>query len=204
MDKIKEPSKEQLELGRLLKEVVLASSSLNRRKLLEDCGISVIPFTPGADESTEGYTIEEAMLKNAKVKMEAYLKSDAFDKTLFAFSADTLVSIDGILLGKPKSRSDAYRMLSFLSGKRQTVYTGCTIYSPLSEETTVFCDKADVVFRNLNENEILSYLSTDEWNGAAGGYRLQKTGYALIERIDGDWTTVVGLPLNMIIKKLTE
>lgn len=204
MDKIVEPSAEQLQLGTLLKEVVLASSSPNRKKLIENCGINVRTFSPSADESTEGYTTEEAMLKNARVKMEAYLSSEAFDDSLYAFSADTLVSLDGILLGKPVSEDDAKRMLSLLSGKRQTVYTGCAIYFPSQSRMEVFCDRADVIFRNLEEDEILSYLSSGEWNGAAGAYRLQKTGASLIDRIDGDWTTVVGLPVKRIIEELTK
>ncbi len=202
MDRIQEPTQEQLRLGRILPRVVLASSSPNRRKLLEECGIDVRTFTPDADESTEGMETEEAMKKNARVKMEAYLQSPSFLPATSALSADTLVRIDGALLGKPKDREDASAMLRHLSGRIQKVYTGCSLYIPEKREIITFCDTADVLFHNLTDDMIEAYLDTEEWKGAAGGYRLQKTGYTLVERIDGDWATVVGLPLLRILSLL--
>ena len=200
MNRIDEPTTEQLHLSSLVPDVVLASSSPNRRKLLEISGIRVHTFTPDADESTEGMSTEEAMKKNARVKMEAYLSSSAFIPTLPAVSADTLVEIDGVLLGKPKDYDDARQMLQHLSDRVQTVYTGCAVYNPGNKGIKVFCDMADVVFRHLSEKEIENYLATDEWQGAAGAYRLQKTGWRLVDKIDGDWATVVGLPLNKLIE----
>jgi septum formation protein len=200
MNRIDEPTKEQLHLSSLVPELVLASSSPNRRKLLEISGIKVHTFTPDADESTVGMSTEEAMKKNAGVKMEAYLSSPSFVPTLPAVSADTLVEIDGALLGKPKDYIDARRMLQHLSGRVQTVYTGCAIYRPEKKGFEVFCDKADVVFRLLSKDEIDEYLQRGEWQGAAGAYRLQKTGWTLVEKIDGDWATVVGLPVNRLIE----
>ncbi len=200
MNRIDEPTTEQLHLSSLVSELVLASSSPNRRKLLEISGIEIHTFTPDADESTEGMCTEDAMKKNARVKMEAYLSSSAFIPFLPAVSADTLVEIDGTLLGKPKDYIDARRMLEHLSGRVQTVYTGCAVYRPEKDGFEVFCDKADVVFRLLSENDIENYLATGEWQGAAGAYRLQKTGWTLVDTINGDWATVVGLPLNKLIE----
>lgn len=202
MNRVTEPTAQQRKLGTLLSSIVLASSSPNRRKLLENSGISVTVFTPDADESTDGLETEDAMKKNARVKMEAYLNSPAFKKDTVALSADTLVEIDSVLLGKPKNRTEAKRMLERLSGRRQKVYTGCSLYLPRNERVITFCDEADVIFHILTDKDIESYLETDEWKGAAGGYRLQKTGYTLVERIDGDWATVVGLPLKRIIEYL--
>lgn len=197
-----EPTEDERKLGSIISSIVLASSSPNRRKLLENSGITVTVFIPDADESTEGMSTEDAMRKNARVKMEAYLNSPAFKKDTVAVSADTLVEIDGTLLGKPKDRNDAGRMLSHLSGRTQKVYTGCSIYIPGEKGSITFCDEADVVFHTLTDKDIESYLDTDEWKGAAGGYRLQKTGYRLVERIEGDWATVVGLPIKRIIEIL--
>lgn len=202
MDRINEPTSEELELGKLVSSIVLASSSPNRKRLLEECGISVTTYSPDADESTEGMETEDAMKKNAGVKMEAYLTSSSFLPGKTAVSADTLVKIDGALLGKPKNREDAFCMLHTLSGRTQTVYTGCSLYIPGRENIITICDKADVVFRTLGDEEIEDYLALDEWMGAAGGYRLQKTGYRLVERIDGDWATVVGLPIKRLIEIL--
>ena len=200
MNRIDEPTTAQLHLSSLVPELVLASSSPNRRKLLEISGIKVHTFTPNADESTEGLRTEDAMKKNARVKMEAYLSSPSFVPFLPAVSADTLVEIDGVLLGKPKDYKDAKQMLEHLSGRVQTVYTGCAVYNPGKPGFEVFCDKADVVFRLLSKEDIEAYLHRGEWQGAAGAYRLQKTGWTLVDKIDGDWATVVGLPLDKLIE----
>ena len=197
-----EPTEDQKKLGSLLSSIVLASSSPNRKKLLENSGLSVTTFTPNADESTEGLSTEEAMLKNARVKMEAYLNSPSFRSDTVAVSADTLVEIDGTLLGKPKDRDNAREMLFHLSGRTQKVYTGCSVYLPQKGETITFSDTAEVVFHTLTPEDIESYLATGEWQGAAGAYRLQKTGYTLVDKIDGDWATVVGLPIKRIIELL--
>ncbi len=199
MDRIIEPTGEELEIGRILPSVVLASSSPNRKKLLEECGITVTTFTPDADESTDGLEIDEAIKKNARVKMEAYLASPAFISDIPAISADTLVKIDGALLGKPKNRKEAKAMLEHLSGRVQTVYTGCSLYIPGRENIITFSDTAGVLFHTLSTRDIEAYLDREEWKGAAGAYRLQKTGYRLVEKIDGDWATVVGLPLMRIL-----
>ena len=199
MDKIVEPTELQHRFSSLFPSLVLASSSPNRRKLLEEGGSRVTVFTPDADEDISGLEKEDAMKKNARVKMEAYISSPSFDPSLVAISADTLVHIDSLMLGKPKDRKDAYHILSLLSGRSQEVLTGCALFLPGEKEIIVFCDKAEVVFKTLSEKEKNDYLDTCEWKGAAGGYRLQKTGWTLVEEIKGDWTTVVGLPLEKLI-----
>lgn len=203
MDRIIEPTITQLRFSSLYPSLILASSSPNRKLLLEKGGSVVDTFTPITDESTIGLETEEAMIKNAKNKMEAYTSSPLFDKNRVAISADTLVEIETMLLGKPKDRKDAKKMLNFLSGKTQIVYTGCSLYIPQMGVTT-FCDKAEVIFKELSEKRIEEYLETLEYIGAAGSYRLQKTGYTLVEKIIGDWTTVVGLPLMKLIKMKEE
>lgn len=203
MDRIIEPTITQLRFSSLYPSLILASSSPNRKLLLEKGGSIVDTFTPLTDESTIGLETEEAMIKNAKNKMEAYTSSPFFDKNRVAISADTLVEIEHTLLGKPKDRIEAKKMLNYLSGKKQIVYTGCSLYIPQMGVTT-FCDKAEVVFKKLTEKTIESYLDKKEYIGAAGSYRLQKTGYTLVERIIGDWTTVVGLPLMKLIKMKEE
>ena len=142
------------------------------------------------------------MVKNARVKMEAYLSSPFFRQDTVAISADTLVHLDSYLLGKPKNLEDADRILRMLSGRTQEVLTGCGLYIP-GKGTEFFLDRASVVFKTLKDSEIRDYLETGEWQGAAGAYRLQKTGWKLVETISGDWTTVVGLPLERIIERIT-
>lgn len=202
MDKIIEPTLLQKKFSSLLPKVVLASSSPNRRKLIEDGGTTVSVFTPECEECKGGMKEEEVVGFNARVKLEAYLSSPHFDPTLPAISADTLVHIGGSLLGKPRDEKDAREMMELLSGKRQSVLSGCGLYIP-GREPIYFTDTASVVFYTLTPSTIDSYLALKEWKGAAGGYRLQKNGWRLVERIEGDWTTVVGLPMERIIEAIS-
>ena len=199
MERVIEPTTLQKEFSLLFPKLILASSSPNRKKLLEEGGSIVSVFIPEVEESSSGLDLTSLMERNARVKMEAYLSSPFFSPTLPAISADTLVHIDNKLLGKPKDIREARSILHLLSGRRQTVITGCALY--LADcGPTVFCDQADVIFKKLSDAEIESYLEREEWKGAAGGYRLQKNGWRLVERIEGEWTTVVGLPLKKLIE----
>ena len=202
MQRITEPDQIQLDFSRTFPSLVLASSSPNRRALLETGGAEVTTFTPDADETRDGKTPLETVLRIAERKLDAYLSSSSFNPALPAISCDTMVLIGGRLLGKPKDEEDAYSMLKELSGKRQSVISAAFLYLPERGKIAV-PDEAGVIFRKLPESEIREYVSTNEWQGAAGGYRLQKTGYKLVESIDGDWTTVVGLPLKKILSLCT-
>ncbi len=203
MNRIAEPDETQLEFARLIPEIILASSSPNRRQLLEKGGCKVTVFLPEADESRTGDSPESIVMGIAERKIKAYLGSPEYDETRIAVAADTLVLISGRLLGKPEDEKDAFRILSELSGKRQRVISAIGIKCP-GRDCSILADEADVVFRDLSPEEIKSYIAKGEWKGAAGGYRLQKTGYELVEKIDGDWTTVVGLPLKLIINHVSK
>ena len=200
MERIAEPDAVQLRFGARFPRLVLASTSPNRKALLEKGGCLVDAFAPDADESRDGATPQETVERIAGRKIASYISSPSFNPSVPAIAADTLVLIDGELLGKPSSREDAYRMLRALSGRTQTVISSAGIWLP-GKGRMLLTDEASVVFRALTDEEISEYISTGEWQGAAGGYRLQKTGFTLVERIDGDWTTVVGLPLKAILSK---
>lgn len=199
MERIIEPTPLQKEFSSLFPSLVLASSSPNRKKLLEEGGSRVSVFVPETDEINVGLDYLSLMKENAKAKMEAYLSSPSFSPTLPAISADTLVHIDNKLLGKPKDIDDARNTLRLLSGRRQSVLTGCALFEE-GYGVTLFCDEADVVIKTLSDEDIESYIALGEWKGAAGGYRLQKNGWRLVEYIEGDWTTVVGLPIKRLIE----
>ena len=198
MQKIIEPQPIQIEFSKLYPEVVLASQSPNRRSLLEKGGTSVTARPQDTDEKLITDDHAEAIRINAERKLVSYMSSPDFDPDRVAISADTLILVDGKLFGKQKTREDARKVLRLLSGNTQVCITGCGLYVP-GYGTVTFADEAGVVFRTLTEEEIEDYLDTDEWIGAAGAYRFQKTGWKLTERIDGDWTTVVGLPLQKLI-----
>ena len=199
MERIIEPTPLQKEFSYLFPSLVLASSSPNRKKLLEEGGSRVSVFVPETDEINKGLDYIFLMERNAKAKMEVYLFFPFFSPVLPAISADTLVHIDNKLLGKPRDINDARKTLRLLSGRRQSVLTGCALYEK-EYGVTLFCDEAEVVFKTLSDEEIESYIALGEWQGAAGGYRLQKNGWRLVEYIHGDWTTVVGLPIKRLIE----
>lgn len=201
MDRIIEPDELMLEFGKVVPALVLASSSPNRRSLLENAGVKLRVFVPDADETKAGECPEKIVMGIAERKMEAYLGSSQYDSEEIAITADTLVHINNVLLGKPVNEDDARRMLRTLSGKAQTVISASAIKLP-GKAPIVISDTAAVLFKDLSESDIEKYISTGEWQGAAGAYRLQKTGYTLIESIDGDWTTVVGLPLKAILETI--
>ena len=202
MQRIEEPDSIQLAFGKACPSLILASSSPNRKALLEKGGCSVTVFVPDADETRSGRTPKEVVTNIASRKIDAYMSSAAFSPDKVAIAADTLVLIDETLLGKPADRSDAARILKSLAGRAQTVISAAGLYIP-GRGKLLIADEAAVIFRSLTDDEIDSYLDTGEWQGAAGGYRLQKTGYTLVDRIDGDWTTVVGLPLKRILGVLS-
>ena len=162
MERIIEPTPLQKEFSYLFPSLVLASSSPNRKKLLEEGGSRVSVFVPETDEINKGLDYISLMERNAKAKMEAYLSSPSFSPILPAISADTLVHIDNTLLGKPRDINDARKTLRLLSGRRQSVLTGCALYEK-EYGVTLFCDEAEVVFKTLSDEEIESYIALGEW-----------------------------------------
>lgn len=197
MNRIAEPDCTQLRFSRLYPRVLLASTSPNRKALLEKGGTAVDTFSPCTEERREGESLDEIVIGIARQKLDACLASIV--PSVPAIAADTLVLKDGVLLGKPGSIEEAKEMLRRLSGSRHTVLTACSAAYPGAGRHD-FIDKADVVFRNLSDDEIDAYAESGESMGAAGAYRLQRNGWKLVERIEGDWTTVVGLPLEKLIR----
>ena len=199
MEQIKEPIGLQLEFAMHYPSITLASSSQNRRLLLENGGTKVNVYIPDIDESLRCNNPEDAVMDVAKRKLIAYMESKEFNPDIPAISADTMVLIDNTLLGKPRHNDMARKMLEAESGRTQTVITGSGLYLPQTDPI-FFYDVAEVVFKSLTKKEINDYVATGEPIGAAGAYRIQKTGYKLVDRIIGDWTTVVGLPLKRLIE----
>ena len=181
----------------------LASSSPNRLELLEnDCGIKVSAWPQNAEETKDGHTQPSSIVSHiALIKLVSFMNSRDFDPLTLSLALDTMVSFRDEILGKPEDRNDARRMLREFSGQMQEVVTGWALFTP-SRGILSGCSTSRVFFSQLSEAQIESYLDSGEWTGAAGGYRIQKTGYTLIERIEGSWSNVIGLPLEDITKVL--
>lgn len=191
-----------LKAQELFPKVILASQSENRRKLLEDMNISVIQKPQCINELCGLTEPVEVVTTLSKQKLDSYLNSKDFDESLPAICLDTLVLFDGELIGKPDSEEVARELLYKFSSKKQEVLTGLSAYIPNKGCVTTY-DSSEVIFSPLSAGEINWYISTGEWQGAAGGYRIQKNGYKLVEKIEGSWTNVIGFPLEKFISILT-
>ena len=183
--------------------LVLASQSPNRRRLLEDCGVRVLARPQDIDEMC-GLTEPAAVVQTlSRQKMDSYLRSSDFDPALPAVAVDTLVCLDGKLLGKPSDDEDAAKMLRILSGRTHEVLSGLCVYNPASGNVTEVFDISLVRFHELSGDEIAWYISTGDPAGAAGAYKIQSSGYRLIESISGSFSNIIGLPLEKLVQLLS-
>lgn len=189
------------QLKKVLPRLVLASGSPNRLELLQSGGIEVFVKPQDIAEDKPCGEPGPMVMSIAAKKLEHYIKSDDFDPNLPALCLDTLVYFEGRFLGKPESATQALAEIKSFSGKEQEVYSGYAIYHPLEGIIRGF-DRSCVTFHQLSDAQASEYIATGEWRGAAGGYRIQKTGYTLIDFITGSWTNVIGLPVEAITKAL--
>ena len=182
--------------------LVLASQSPNRRRLLEDCGVLVLARPQDIDEMC-GLTEPAAVVQTlSRQKMNSYLGSSDFDPALPAVAVDTLVCLDGKLLGKPEDEADAAKMIGLLSGRTHEVLSGLCVYNHASGNVTEVFDISLVRFHVLSDDEIAWYISTGDPMGAAGAYKIQSNGYRLIESISGSFSNIIGLPLEKLVEIL--
>ena len=183
--------------------IVLASQSPNRRKILEEAGIQVVTRPQDIWEICGLTEPQAVVMELSRQKFDSYMKSDLFDPSLPAIAVDTLVSLDGKLLGKPKDETEARSMLRMLSGTWHEVYSGLSVYNPKDGSRCVTSDVSRVLFRNLDEEMIGWYISTGDCIGAAGSYKIQSSGYRLIEKIEGSLSNIIGLPLEKLVSVLS-
>lgn len=183
-----------------MKNIILASGSPRRRELLTLAGVEFTVKTADTDETVpDGTAPDEAVkiLSKRKALAVAELVPDSV-----VIGADTVVSIDGKILGKPKDYDEAFSMLSTLSGRSHFVYTGVSIIG--GEKEVCFCEKTEVTFFQLTESEIDAYIKTGDCFDKAGGYGIQTNGCTLVEKINGDYFTVVGLPVAKTVRFLRD
>ena len=180
--------------------IILASASPRRKELLKliTDDFKIIPSN--ADENITGkYTPEELTKELSRIKaIDVYNKLK--NNSDIIISADTVVSIDNKVLGKPKDENDAFQTLRLLSGNVHSVYTGVTIIK--GNYTNTFSAKTDVYFYPLTDDDIKGYLKTDEYKDKAGSYGIQGFGGLFVEKIVGDYNNVVGLPVSELNLKL--
>ena len=181
------------------KNFVLASASPRRRELISLVASDVIVRPADCDETLpEGISARKAVEYLSDIKNKAAKLLSPGGEIII--SADTVVAVDDIILGKPCDKEDARHMINLLSGRVHQVYTGVTISD--GEKSVTFSEKTDVEFYPLTEAEIEEYISTSEPYDKAGSYAIQGKASLLIKGISGDYFNVVGLPVARLAKEL--
>lgn len=176
--------------------LILASKSPRRRELL-----SLITTDFEIESADVDETLPEGISPQEAVEYLSRIKAEPFDnRTDIVIGADTVVAVDGRILGKPSDRAQAAEMLRSLSGRYHSVFTGVTIIKP--EKTVTFSVETRVKFFDLSEVEINNYTATGECDDKAGAYGIQGKGSLFVEKIDGDYFNVVGLPISKLNKYL--
>ncbi len=184
-------------------DIILASQSPRRRELLERMGVGDFRIvTPDIDEQMDRDLPPGELV--GRISLEKALAVQAQEgKGPIIIAADTVVALDGAVLGKPADELDAFKMLSTLSGCRHQVYTGLTVLR--GEEQYTVSEETTVTFRELSAEEIDRYVATGEPMDKAGAYGIQGYGALLVEGIQGDYYNVMGLPvcrLGLLLRRL--
>ena len=173
--------------------VILASQSPRRRELLERMGITQFKIIParGEEKADPGLSPDRLVEELSRQKAaEIAAQADGADVVI---AADTVVALDGKVLGKPRDEEDAFAMLSALQGRQHQVYTGLTVRR--GAQSATLHEMALVTFRPLTGEEIRAYIATGEPMDKAGAYGIQGYGALLVEGVSGDFYTVMGLPV---------
>mgnify|MGYP001561330960 CR=1 FL=1 len=183
-----------------MKTIILASTSPRRKELLEKIGLKFkvveSKHKEYLDPKLEPHELSKKIsFEKAKAVFKKY-------KNCIIISADTFVVCSGIILGKPKDEKDAKRMLSLLSDKTHLVITGFTIIDGSLDKAITECSETKVYVRKISPSEIDSYVKTKEPLGKAGGYAIQGIGSIFIQKVEGNYSNAVGLPIYALARML--
>ena len=184
--------------------LILASKSPRRKEILSNVGLDFEIYVSDTDESVPFGTLPyDAVMQISRRKAEAVrnaLGEKAKGKIILG--ADTVVTLENRIIGKPKDKDDAVEILKSLSGKRHVVYTGFTVI----KDDFLYSDfeSTNVYFRSLTQEEIIAYVNSGEPMDKAGAYGIQQLGALLVNKIHGDYFNVMGLPINRIAVTFNE
>lgn len=184
------------------KALILASASPRRAQILTQVGLKFQIKTKSTDENIAASSPQEL------VRQLSYKKAQAVASDLttgIVLGADTVVVVDGQIFGKPHDRQEAFQMLSLLANRAHEVITGFSLIDvagEMADYTQAVSTK--VYFRPLTEEEINNYLDTNEYTDKAGGYAIQGIGAQFVEKIEGCYYNVVGLPLTEVVCALAQ
>ena len=180
--------------------VILASSSERRRRLLEEAGYDfrVVPPTLGEDRL---HPQDPRLLAESLAYAKARRVADKVERYL-VIGADTVVSLSGQVIGKADSPTEARTILKRLTGTTHEVITGLCVVNPRRGERLIAAETTRVTMKNATDDEIEAYVTSGEGIGKAGAYAIQENGDRFIEKIDGSFSNVVGLPMKMLADML--
>ncbi len=186
------------------KPIILASQSPRRAALLAEAGIAFEAVAPRYDEpATPGrHASPAAVAESLSYFKAASLADDYPDRIILG--ADTVVALGGEIFGKPEDVTDARRILSALLGTTQQVITGVTLVHRAREQRLTGHEVTEVTMRRMSETELEAYLAGGEWEGKAGAYGIQGEADRFIERCEGSYSNVVGLPVELVERMLAE
>lgn len=201
-----------------MNKIILASASPRRKELLSQIGLKFKVLTSDCEETVTKKIPYEVVCELSAMKAASVF--DKFEKEpglckeydietesdFVVIGSDTIVAFGEKILGKPRSKEDAFSMLSLLSGKSHEVYTGVTFCYRMNGERKIhtFYEKTSVTFYDLTEKEIRDYLSTNDGADKAGSYGIQGIFAKHVKGIEGDYNNVVGLPVGRLYQELKE
>lgn len=178
-------------------KIILASASPRRRELLAQAGFEFEVVSSDVDEVVDpSLTPDKLVMSLARQKAQAVAQNRT---DCVVIGSDTVVVLDGKVLGKPRDEADAVRMLESLSGRKHEVYTGVCI--SFAGETHCFFERTSVNFCELDGEQIKAYVATGEPMDKAGAYGIQGKGCVLVEGIEGDYFNVVGFPVSRFCRE---
>jgi septum formation protein len=180
--------------------ILLASTSQQRRAILAQLGLPFDAVAPRYEEHDPPDADPVELVRGHAAGKARSVAEEAAGRPVLG--VDTAVYLDGRVYGKPADAGDAERTLEELSGRTHTVLSGLCLITPGWE--LVEHDVTDVRFRPLSPRDIAAYVASGEWEGRAGGYAIQGLGGRLVERVEGDYMNVVGLPGAMLVRVLAE
>lgn len=181
--------------------MILASKSPRRKEILQQMGFNLEIKVKEIEEVSDKVELIDQIIDISKMKVEEVAREN---ENSFVVGADTLVEIDGKALGKPKDKKEAKEMLKMLSGKNHRVITALTLVNV--EKNICISDyvKSEVYFKEISEEEIDWYISTGEPMDKAGSYGIQGLGAMFVEKIEGDFFSIMGFPINKFMNILKD
>lgn len=185
-----------------MKKIILASASPRRKELLEKIGVK-FDVEPSHHQETLDITSEPHRLAQ-RLSFEKAQAIARNHRDALIIAADTIAVLDSQILGKPRTETEARRMLEALNGKWHSVITGFTIMDTGSGKTVSRTVETRVYLRKLTPDEINAYIASKEPLDKAGGYAIQGLGAVIVDRIEGDYYNVIGLPLSALAECLKE